>query len=86
MSFVSSVLTTVNAPHREKLDARALAHCLTHPEAAMAAPGHMSAFFGEVAPDLQKAFAAAFDISEATLIAAARTFGKYSGEEYPLAA
>jgi hypothetical protein len=46
----------------------------------------MSAFFGEVAPDLQKVFASEFHISEATLIAAAKAFGKYSGELYPLAA
>lgn len=86
MSPVSSVLATVNAPYREKLDAQALAHCLNHPEAAKAAPGHMSAFFGEVTPELQKAFAGEFSISEATLIAAAKAFGKYSGEAYPLAA
>lgn len=86
MSAVSSVLTTVNAPHREKLDARALVYCLNHPEAAKAAPGHMSAFFGEVTPDLQRAFAGAFNVSEVTLIAAAKAFGKYSGEAYPLAA
>jgi hypothetical protein len=86
MSPISSVLTTVNAPYSKKLDAPALAYCLTHPDAAKAAPGHMSAFFGEVAPDLQKVFASAFDISEATLIAAAKTFGEYSGESYPLAA
>lgn len=86
MSQISSILTTVNAPYRRKLDAQVLAHCLTHPEAARAAPGHMSAFFGEVSPDLQKAFAREFHISEATLIAAAKTFGTYSGETYPLAA
>jgi hypothetical protein len=86
MSPISSVLTTVNAPYSKKLDAPALAYCLTHPDAAKAAPGHMSAFFGEVAPDLQKIFASEFDISEATLIAAAKTFGAYSGESYPLAA
>lgn len=86
MSPVSSVLTTVNAPYSKKLDAPALAYCLTHPEAAKASPGQMSAFFGEVAPDLQKAFACEFHISEATLIEAARAFGEYSGEQYPLAA
>jgi hypothetical protein len=86
MSLISSVLTTVNAPYSKKLDAPALAYCLTHPDAAKAAPGHMSAFFGEVAPDLQKVFASEFHISEATLIAAAKTFGEYSGESYPLAA
>lgn len=86
MSAISSILTTVNAPYSKKLDAKALAYCLTHPDAAKAAPGQMSVFFGEVAPDLQKAFANEFYISEATLIAAAKAFGKYSGEHYPLAA
>ena len=52
--FPASVLTTVNAPYSKKLDAQALAYCLTHPAAAKAAPGQMSAFFGEVAPELQK--------------------------------
>lgn len=86
MSPISSILTTINAPYRAKLDAQALAHCLTHPEAAQAAPGHMSVFFGEVSPSLQKIFAREFHISEVMLIAAAKTFGKYSGETYPLAA
>jgi hypothetical protein len=45
----------------------------------------MSAFFGEVAPELQKAFASAFDISDAELSIAAKTFAAYSGESYPLA-
>lgn len=85
MSLISSVLTTVNAPYSKKLDALALVHCLIHPAAAKAVPGHMSAFFGEVSPDLQKVFANEFDVSEATLIAAAKTFSEFSGEFYPLA-
>lgn len=84
--FPASVLTTINAPYSKKLDARALAHCLKDPAAAKAVPGHMSAFFGEVAPDLQKAFARAFQISEAELAIAAKTFAEFSGESYPLAA
>jgi len=44
----------------------------------------MSAFFGEISPDLQRAFASEFHISEATLISAAKVFGEYSGELYPL--
>lgn len=84
--FPASVLTTVNAPYSKKLNARELAHCLTHPAAAMAVPGHMSAFFGEVSPKLQKAFASAFHISESELTVAARTFAAFSGESYPLAA
>lgn len=85
MSPVSSVLTTVNASYSQKLDAEALAYCLTHPDAAKAAPGQMSAFFGEVSPALQKIFAKEFHVSEAVLIAAATTFGAYSGELYSLA-
>lgn len=84
--FPVSVLTTVNAPYSKKLDAQALAHCLMNPEAAKAAPGQMSAFFGEVQPELQKAFASAFHISEPELIAAAKMFAEFSGESYPLAA
>ncbi|MDO8976295.1 hypothetical protein [Reyranella sp.] len=84
MSPIASILTTINAPYRVKLDGQALAHCLTHPEAAQAAPGHMSAFFGEVSPSLQKIFAREFHISEATLISAAKVFGEYSRELYPL--
>ena len=82
----ASVLTTVNAPYSKKLNAEELAYCLTHPEAAKAAPGHMSVFFGEIAPELQKAFAGAFHVSDAQLATAAKAFANYSGESYPLAA
>lgn len=84
--FPASVLTTVNAPYSRKLSAQELAYCLTHPAAAKAAPGHMSTFFGEVAPELQKAFASTFHVSEAELAVAARTFAEFSGESYPFAA
>jgi hypothetical protein len=76
----------VNAPYSRKLDAPALAYCLTHPEAARNAPGQMSAFFGEVAPELQIAFASAFGIGKQELALAAKTFAAFSGEAYPLAA
>ena len=78
-----------NAPgsgYRRKLDAQELACCPTHPAAARAAPGHMSVFFSEIAPELQKAFASAFHNSHIELAVAAKTFAKYSGESYPLAA
>lgn len=84
--FPASVLTTVNAPYSKILDAPALAYCLTHPDAARAAPGQMSAFFGEVAPELQVAFAGAFGIGKEELAVAARIFAAFSGEAYPLAA
>ena len=80
---VITVMTTVNGPYSEKLDAVALAHCLQDASAAMSKPGHMSSFFGEVPPEDQKEFAAAFDISATTLSNAAKKFASYSGETYP---
>jgi len=80
------VLTTVNAPFSHKLDTMELVHCLLDPTAAKAMPGHMSSFFGEVKPALQVSFANMFNITEAQLSAAAKTFSSYSGESYPLAA
>ncbi|MGZ5934987.1 MAG: hypothetical protein ACXWLV_09825 [Rhizomicrobium sp.] len=80
------VLTTVNAPHSVQLTARELAHCLIDQAAAEAVPGHMSAFFGEVAPALQLDFANQHGITPPALKAAAKAFGAYSGESYPLAA
>ena len=86
MISAALILTTVNAPYSQKLDAQALADCLQNPQAALAVPGHMSAFFGEVKPTLQVAFADAVNISHDQLVASAKTFAKYSGETYPLAA
>ena len=80
---VTTVLTTVNAPYSEKLDAAALAHCLQDASAAIAKPGHMSSFFGEVPPEDQKEFAATFGISASALSRAAKKFASYSGETYP---
>ena len=80
------VLTTANAPYSKQLDAQELAFCILHPEAAKAAPGHMSAFFGEVNPKLQIEFAGSCNITEQQLAAAAKAFAIYSGESYPLAA
>jgi hypothetical protein len=80
------VLTTVNAPYSEQLDAQQLAHCLLDQTAAKAVPGHMSSFFGEVEPALQIDFAHLFNITDAELVTAAKAFAMYSGESYPLAA
>jgi hypothetical protein len=84
--ITSLVLSTVNAPYSEQLDAEGLAHCLIDEAAAKAKPGHMSSFFGEVEPDLQIGFAHLFHITDAQLASAAKAFSKYSGEAYPLAA
>ena len=86
MTVASIVLTTVNAPYSKKLDAQTLVHCLKNLPAAKTVPGHMSSFFGDVEPALQKAFAAEFGISLPELVAAAKALADYSGETYPLAA
>jgi 2C-methyl-D-erythritol 2,4-cyclodiphosphate synthase len=83
---VALILTTVNAPHSQKLDVHALADCLLHADAALAAPGHMSSFFGDVKPDLQIAFAHLVNVSQEQLVASAKAFANYSGESYALAA
>jgi hypothetical protein len=85
MKSPALVLVTVNAPHTKQLTAEQLATCLLSPAAAKAVPGHMSAFFGEVKPELQYAFADLFNISHAQLVEAARAFSNYSGESYPVA-
>lgn len=86
MKSPALVMTTVNAPYSEQLDAQGLAHCLLDQAAAKTKPGHMSSFFGEVEPALQVDFAHHFDITDAELVAAAKAFAKYTGESYPLAA
>jgi hypothetical protein len=80
------VLSTINAPYSDKLDARALVHCLLDPAAAKAACGPMSSFFGEIKPEQQIAFAEMHGITHAQLVAAAKAFAAYSGQTYPLAA
>jgi hypothetical protein len=80
------VLATVNAPYRRQLSARELADCLLDHAAARGIPGHMSGFFGEVAPVLQEDFAREFGITKAQLAASAKAFAAYSGESYPFAA
>ena len=58
------VLTTINSSYSKQLNAQEVARCLLNPEAAKAAPGHMSSFFGELRPKLQIEFAASYSISE----------------------
>jgi hypothetical protein len=85
MKSPALVLTTVNAPHSRQLTAEELAFCLLSLAAAQAVPGHMSAFFGEVSPELQCEFADLFGVSHAQLVEATKAFSHYSGESYPFA-
>jgi hypothetical protein len=74
MTNLALILTTVNAPYGRQLRAQELAHCLENPAAARAAPGHMSSFFSEVDPALQREFADWFGIPHARLVSAAKAF------------
>ena len=80
------VLTTVNAPYSNKLDAQELVHCLLDPASAQAACGPMSSFFGDVIPELQIAFAEMHGVSKAQLVAAAKAFAEFSGQSCTLLA
>lgn len=86
MPNLALVLTTVNAPYSEQLDAPTLAHCLLDQAAAKRNAGHVSSFFGEVEPALQFEFARLFNITDQQLVSAAKAFASYTGESYPLAA
>jgi hypothetical protein len=81
-----SVLATVNAPHKQKLNEGALAACLQDIEEAKAHPGWVSSFLGDVAPELQETFAQEHGIPKKELASFAKSFGEWSGEDYPLAA
>ena len=86
MTSLALVLSTVNAPYSQQLDAQTLVHCLIDQAAAQAVPGQMSSFSGEVGPALQVDLAHQFNISGGQLTVAAKAFAMYSGESYPLAA
>ena len=81
-----TILTTVNAPFSNALDAGKLAACLMDVAAAKQNPGHMSAFFGEVPVGDQVAFANAKGIPLTLMAKVAKAFSAYSGETYPIAA
>lgn len=85
MNSSALVLATVNAPYSRKLTAQELSYYLLHPVAAKTVSGHMSAFFGEVKPDLQYLFARQNKVTDEQLVAAAKAFAAYSHELYPLA-
>jgi hypothetical protein len=86
MNKLATVLTTVNAPYSKKLSAAELAACLHDVEAAKKAAGQISAFLGEVKPDLQEAFAHQHGIAKKDLVAFAKAFAAWSGDDYSLAA
>ena len=86
MNKLATVLTTVNAPYSKKLTAGELAACLHDVEAAKKAAGPVSSFLGEVNIELQEGFAQEHGIAKDDLVAFAKAFSAWSGDDYPLAA
>ena len=70
----------MNAPCSKKLDAQTLALLSDASGSRQSLAGANVSVFGEVAPELQKAFAGGFHISEAELTIAAKKFAEFSGD------
>jgi len=82
----SLVLSTVNAPYSQKLDAATLVSCILDPVKGKVAAGPLSSFFYDVSPKLQMDFAKAHGISVAVLRNAAASFDAWSGQKSHLLA
>ena len=86
---IDIVLGTVNAPYAKRVSAQELAKCLRDEAAALAMPGHMSSFLGEVDPALQEKFAqqggaaALFLLLEKYLIQVFRFYALTFAEDLP---
>lgn len=85
MKHLPSVLTTVNAPFAEHVDAETLTSCLTDLDLAKRYAGQVSSFLGKVPVPLQVEFALVHGIAPHALEDFARRFSAWSGESYPLA-
>jgi hypothetical protein len=86
MNKLATVLTTVNAPYSKKLSASELVACLQDIELAKKAAGPVSAFLSEVPLPVQEAFAYEHGIAKDDLVAFAKIFAAWSGDDYPIAA
>lgn len=78
-----AILTTVNAPYQNHLDASALADALNQGEYGL---GQVSSFLTEVNVDAQQAFANQFGIPIDHLMEVATSFSNWSGQVVALVA
>ncbi|MBW8636275.1 hypothetical protein K1W69_03665 [Hoeflea sp. WL0058] len=78
----TALLTTVNAPYQNQLDAGGLAAALKSGNVAL---GQVSSFFMEIDVETQKAFALEHGISNDTLAHVASVFQDWSGQSVALA-
>jgi len=74
-----TILSTVNAPYREHIDADQLAECIRNVGEVKKYIGQVWGFFGEVPISHQITFAAHYSMSPKELQAAARRFSELSG-------
>lgn len=79
----TALLTTVNAPYQNQLDAGALAAALKSGDLVL---GQVSSFFTEADVEMQKAFAAQHNIAADALTDLAGAFQDWSGQSVPLVA
>lgn len=79
----TALLTTVNAPYQNQLDASGLAAAL---KSANVALGQVSSFFTETGVETQKAFAVEHGISADALTHVAGAFQGWSGQSVALIA
>lgn len=79
----TALLTTINAPYQNQLDAGGLAAALKSGNLDL---GQVSSFFTEISVETQKAFAAQHDIAAAALADLAGAFQDWSGQSVPLVA
>jgi len=83
LSMQISLLTTVNAPYQDYLDANGLACALM---SGKIDSGQVASFFTEMSVEDQQSFAEAFDISASVLTNTAVAFSNWSGQAVALAA
>lgn len=79
----TALLTTVNAPYQNYLDAGGLSVAISNGDIKL---GQICSFFTETDANTQKAFAAEFGISHDKLSDVAKDFSNWSGQEVELAA
>jgi len=77
----TALLTTVNAPYQNCLDASAVSADIKQGEIAI---GQVGSFYTETSVDVQMAFAHEFDISTEVLTHVAGTFTDWSGQAVSL--
>ncbi len=83
MNEYATLLTTINAPYAEYMDAQTLAVCLNNGEITS---GQINSFFTEVPVDKQITFAENNDITLEKLTETAQSFSKWSGQDVALVA